>query len=355
MPPLEVPAALARLAGRHFLSTGDLTPAELHALLDFALAGKRAGRGAFGTPLAGRGVGLVFFNPSLRTRVSMTMATYGLGGQPVPLEIGAGTWDLEHEDGVVMNGAKAEHVKEAVPVLGQYVDALGVRCFPGLKDLAADRLDPVLRAFARHAPVPVINLESALYHPCQALADMLTIKERLGAFAGRKATLIWANHPKALPHAVPNSFALAALQCGLELTIAAPSEYLPDDGWMATLKDAAGAGGGKLSLTTDREAAYDGAQVIYAKSWASPRHYGDAAKEASLRASLGDWIVTEARMRRTRDGVFMHCLPVRRGVVVTDGVLDGPWSVVVEEAANRLHAQTALLAALMPRRQDGGA
>jgi N-acetylornithine carbamoyltransferase len=337
---------LAALKGRSFLSTSDLSPSELLSLIDLTIAGKKAGNSGFGAPLAGRGVGLVFFNPSLRTRASMTMAVAQLGGQPVPLEIGAGTWDLEHRTGIIMDGNKSEHVREAVPVLSQYVDGIGVRCFPAQKSLAEDRLDPILTAFAEHAQVPVINLESSMYHPCQALADMVTIREHLGGFTGRKITLIWANHPKALPHAVPNSFALAALQCGADLTIAAPAEYLPDDEFSNRLAQTASLSGASLRLTTDQDAAYDGAQVIYAKSWASTKYYGDAQRDLACRANYRHWQVTSELMQNTNDGIFMHCLPVRRNVVVADSVLDGPRSVVIQQAANRLAAQKALLASI---------
>jgi len=335
------------LKGRHFLSTGDLSGSEFDALLSLALAGKKAGRQAFGTPLAGRGVGLVFFNPSLRTRTSMIMATAQLGGQAVPLEIGAGTWNLEHQDGVTMDGAATEHVREAVPVLGRYVDAIGVRCFPALRDLAFDRTDPVLHAFARHSTVPVINLESSMHHPCQALADMMTIKEKLGDLKRRKVTLIWANHPKVLPHAVPNSFALAALQSGVDLTIAAPPAYLPDDQSVAALQQIAAVNGGQLRLTTERQSAYEGAEVIYAKSWASTRYYGQIEDDLNYRRGFVDWQVTAEWMRRTNNGMFMHCLPVRRNVVVEDAVLDSDRSVVIDQAENRLHAQKALLASIL--------
>ncbi len=350
MLPLELhrPAPLAFLKGRSFLSTGDMSGGEFRQLLDAALAAKQEKAGAnLGRPLAGKTVGLIFFNPSLRTRVSMTVAIQQLGGSAIPLEIGAGTWDLEHRDGVVMDGMKVEHVREAVPVLCQYVDALAVRCFPGLKSWEDDLLDPVLAAFAKHATVPVINLESAMYHPCQALADMMTIQETSpGGFRGRKVSLVWANHPKALPLAVPQSFALAAAQCGVDLTIAAPKEYMFGDDTLANWGETALAAGGSLQAVYDRAPAFDGAHVIYAKSWSSPKFYGKPELDLPLRAKYQHWQVVEEEMQRTDDGVFMHCLPVRRNVVVSDGVLDGPHSVVVRQAANRLHAQKALLAGI---------
>jgi len=334
------------LKGRSFLSTGDLTPAELDELLDAALRGKAEGRGAFGTPMAGKSAALVFFNPSLRTRVSMSVAITQLGGHVMPLEIGAGTWDLEHRDGVVMDGTKVEHVKEAVPVLCQYVDLIAVRCFPKLANYEEDKADAMVASFAKHATVPVVNLESAFYHPCQALADMMTIKERFGAVKGKKVVLSWAYHPKPLPHAVPNAFALAAAQCGADLTIAAPSEYQPDDAMLAALRAQATASGGSVRTTSDQQSAAEGAHVIYAKSWASRAFYGDATSDLACRQAYRSWRVDDELMQLTNDGVFMHCLPARRNVVVTDGVLDGQHSVVVQQAGNRLHAQKALLAGI---------
>jgi N-acetylornithine carbamoyltransferase len=175
---------------------------------------------------------------------------------------------------------------------------------------------------------------------------MVTIREKLGGFAKRKVTLIWANHPKILPHAVPSSFAMAALQCGVDLTIAAPPEYLPDPEWSAGLQAIAKESGGLLTQTSDQRQAYDGAQIIYAKSWASTAYYGDIERDLELRRRYQHWQVTSDLMDHTDQGLFMHCLPVRRNVVVADQVIDGPRSIVVEQAANRLAAQKALLASI---------
>src|SRR5262249_16992301 len=162
----------------------------------------------------------VFFNPSLRTRASMEVGIHELGGNPVTLNVGSGTWSLEYHDGVVMDGDKSEHIKEAARVLARYNAAIGVRAFPEMKDYAAEVADPVVKGFAAHSDVPVLNLESSRYHPFQALADAMTIREKLGGFSGQRVVLSWAYHPKPLPMAVPNSFALIAAQLGLDLTIA---------------------------------------------------------------------------------------------------------------------------------------
>src|SRR5690606_3484544 len=195
-------------------------------LIDRAVAAKQDRTGA--KPLAGRSVALVFFNPSLRTRASMQVGIYELGGNPVLLEPGGTSWTLEHREGVVMDGNKTEHLKEFVRVLERYVSAIGVRTFAALEDWEAERTDPVLNAFAEYASVPIINLESAMHHPCQSMADMMTIREKLGP-EKKKVLLTWAWHPKPLPMAVPNSFALAAAQFGHDLRIAQPKGYELDE------------------------------------------------------------------------------------------------------------------------------
>ncbi|HEV2707228.1 MAG TPA: N-acetylornithine carbamoyltransferase [Pyrinomonadaceae bacterium] len=331
---------------KNFLTTGDWTRAELEGLIEEALRLKR-GESRDARPLAGRSVALVFFNPSLRTRASMQVGVYELGGNAVVLEPGGTSWTLEHRAGVVMDGDKTEHVAEFVRVVGRYCAAIGVRTFAALKDWEEERRDPILRAFAEHAEVPLINLESAMHHPCQSLADMLTVREKLGA--GRKRLLLtWAWHPKPLPMAVPNSFALASAQMGHELVIAHPEGYELDEELMSEVRGAAEASGGSVSLTHDVAEAFDGAQAVYAKSWGSRRFYGDAARDISERARYrADWIVDEAKMRRTDSALFMHCLPVRRNCIVTDAVIDSHASVVIDEAENRLHAQKAVLTKLL--------
>ncbi len=287
-------------------------------------------------PLAGKSVALVFFNPSLRTRASMQVGIYELGGNAVVLEPGGTSWTLEHRAGAVMDSDKTEHVAEFVRVLERYCTAIGVRTFAALKDWQEERTDPILNAFARYASVPIINLESAMHHPCQSLADMLTIREKLGA--GRKrVVLTWAWHPKALPMAVPNSFALAAAQMGHDLVIAHPSGYDLDEELIESL-------GNRVEITSDIDAAFEGAEVIYAKSWGSKQFYGNTDQDIATRAQYrSKWIVDEEKMSRTNNGIFMHCLPVRRNVIVTDGVIDSPASVVIDEAENRLHVQKAVM------------
>ncbi len=330
---------------KHFLTTLDHPRDEMEQLITSALRFKEgAEQSKF---LAGRSVALVFFNPSLRTRASMQVGVYELGGNAVVLEPGGTSWTLEHRDGVVMDGDKTEHVAEFVRVLARYCGAIGVRTFAALKNWEEERTDPVLKAFARYSAVPIINLESAMHHPCQAMADMMTIREKLGA--GRKRVLLtWAWHPKALPMAVPNSFALAAAQMGHEVVIAHPPGYELDEELMKTVKAQAAAAVGTLEVTNDADAAFEGAEVIYAKSWGAKQFYGAPEREIAERAQYREkWIVDEQKMARTNGAIFMHCLPVRRNVIVTDGVIDSGASVVIDEAENRLHVQKAILANLL--------
>lgn len=336
---------------KHFLTTADWTRAELEDLIASAQRFKR--REDKSKPLLGRSMGLVFFNPSLRTRASMQVGVYELGGNTVVLEPGGTSWTLEHRDGVVMDGDKTEHVAEFVRVLGRYCAGLGVRTFAGLKDWNEERRDPVLEAFARYAEVPVINLESAMHHPCQATADMMTVREKLGS--GRKRVLLtWAWHPKPLPMAVPNSFALASAQMGHDLVIAHPPGYELDDELMREVETQSRESGGSLQVMHDAGAAFDGVEAVYAKSWGSKSFYGAPEKEIETRAPLREeWIVNEEKMWRTHGAIFMHCLPVRRNVIVTDEVIDSAQSVVIDEAENRLHVQKAIMQRLMQAAPEG--
>ncbi len=314
---------------------------ELNQLIDSALRFKSGAGNS--QPLAKKSVALVFFNPSLRTRASMQIGIYELGGNPVVLEPGGTSWTLEHREGVVMDGDKTEHVAEFVRVLGRYCTAIGVRTFAALKNWDEERTDPILNAFAKYSEVPIINLESAMHHPCQSLADMMTIREKLGS-ERKRVVLTWAWHPKPLPMAVPNSFALAAAQMGHDIVIAHPPGYELDEELLETVTQRSSAAGGGVQVTKNIDAAFDGAQVIYAKSWGAKQFYGSPEQDVAERAQYREkWIVDEQKMTRTNKAIFMHCLPVRRNVIVSDGVIDSPASVVIDEAENRLHVQKAIM------------
>jgi N-acetylornithine carbamoyltransferase len=235
--------------------------------------------------------------------------------------------------------------------LGQYAALLGIRCFPAMESWEGDMADALLKKIVALSPVPVVNLESADEHPCQALADMMTIKETLGGFTGRKLLVTWAYHPKALPHAVPRSALRAASRLGMEVTLAHPEEFPMEGALVRECQEQAALSGGSFQVTHDRVGAYDGQEIVYAKSWASLPYYGDWKKEQEMREQYRAWQVTEETMERTAEARFMHCLPVRRNVVVSDGVLDGPASIVTQQAANRQYGQMAVLSTLIKSRK----
>lgn len=283
---------------------------------------------------AGRAVVSLFFDPSLRTHTSMEVAAGRLGAHFVHLVAGQGTWSMEFGDGVVMNGSAQEHVKEAAPVLSSYADVLAVRAFP--KDHSRD--ERVISAFGNYASCPLINLESALAHPCQGLADQLTFQDLAGgSVRGRKICLSWAPHPRPLPQAVPLSVVRAAVLSGADLHLAAPEGFDLDEAELARAESLCRDTGARVTRTRDPDAAARGAMVVYAKGWGA----NERDSHAERVAQLGHWTVGADRMRDAF--AFMHCLPVRRNVIVTDEVLDGPKSRVVPQAANREHVQVAVL------------
>jgi N-acetylornithine carbamoyltransferase len=310
--------------------------------------------GAAGASFAGKILVMVFFNPSLRTRTSFEVAMARHGGHAVILEPGRGAWAIETRSGVVMDGEAVEHLIEAARVIGRYGEAVAVRAFPTADTWDEARLDQVVRGFAEHAGVPVINMESARRHPCQGLADALTLQERLGTQpSGRRFVLAWSWHPRPLPTAVPVSATLAAARLGMEVVVARPPGFDLDPDDMASIEATADRNGGSVMVSDDLDVAITGADAVYAKSWGSLEAFGAAKAESKLRSPHRGWRIDEERMSATRngEGIFLHCLPVRRNVVVTDGVLDGPWSRVTDQAENRLHVQRAVLESLLV---DGG-
>ena len=293
--------------------------------------------------LAGKILGLVFFNPSLRTLSSFQAGMSRLGGDSFVITPGQGTWQLETRLNAVMNGAAAEHIREGIPVLASYCDALGVRAFAEGKNLEQDLDERLFRMVDELCDKPLINLESAMNHPCQALADWRTLDE-LGIPQRSKFVLSFAYHPRALPLAVPAAALHMAAMRGMEVVVARPDGYALPPAIMEKAGAAARAAGGSVSETSDRAAALAGAAVVYAKEWGSTRHYGDADAEAAMRAGLADWCVREHWFAKARpDARLMHCLPVRRNVAVADEILDGPRAVVKREAFNRLVVQMAVL------------
>ncbi|UPT73644.1 MAG: N-acetylornithine carbamoyltransferase [Elusimicrobiota bacterium] len=325
---------------RHFTHLKDYTIDELNAIIDEAVVLKKA-PASRSSALAGRSLAFCFMNPSLRTQVSFSAGTASLGGNPIVLNMGSGgTWGMEALEGVVMDGTAAEHLKEAVPVLGRMCAAIGLRSFPAGKSWAEDKREDALSAFTKYSTVPVVNMESASGHPCQALADLMTIREKMNP-KKKNFLLSWAPHVKPLPMAVPNSSVEMASMAGMNVTIARPEGYDLDPEVMARVKKNCEANGTELNVTADPQTAFDGQHVVYGKSWGSLAEYGKPpSADPAFRAK---WTISSEKMRRTSDALFMHCLPVRRNLVVNDDVLDGPWSVVVDEAENRLHTAKAVL------------
>lgn len=292
----------------------------------------------------GRSIALLFFNPSLRTRTSMELAAAQLGAHATTLTPGQGTWGFAWDKGVVMEGTEAEHIQEAVGVLSRYYDALGVRVFASLSDYEQDRQERLLHTFVDAATVPVVNLESAFYHPCQALGDAGTLMSHFdGNVKGKQFVLTWTYHPKPLPMAVPNSALLTAARLGMNVTIARPEGYALDDQVMQQARSYAQQHGTSVTETENQAEAFEGAEVIYAKAWGGRLTYHDPVPESAVRQSYKPWRVTEAAMKTTREAAFMHCLPVRRNVVVDDAVIDGPQAIHLLQAEFRLHAQKAIL------------
>jgi N-acetylornithine carbamoyltransferase len=293
--------------------------------------------------LVGKILGLVFFNPSLRTLASFQVGMSRLGGDSFVITPGQGTWQLETRLNAVMNGAAAEHVREGIPVLASYCDALGVRAFADGKNLQNDLNETLFGMIDRLCDKPLINMESAMNHPCQALADWRTMDE-LRIPKRAKFVLSWVYHPKMLPLAVPSATLHMAAMRGMEVVVARPEGFALPPEIMAKARLAAAASGGSVSETSDRVSALAGANVLYAKEWGSPQHYGDAEADGRLRADLVDWCVNERWFAGALpDAKLMHCLPVRRNVAVADEVLDGPRAVVKREAFNRLAVQMAVL------------
>jgi N-acetylornithine carbamoyltransferase len=296
----------------------------------------------------GRRLAAVFMAPSLRTRTSLEAACGMLGVQPLISSPGAGSWALELREGAVMDGGAAEHLVDAVRVLARYADVLAVRHFASLTDREADAADPVLTAFAAHAGRPVINLESTRYHPLQGLADTATWLDRLGPdLRGVPLCLTWAPHPKALPLAVPHQVLLSAALVGMDVTVAHPEGFDLAPDVLARAGAVAAAAGGAVRVTGDRAAALGGARVVVAKSWSGWSGYGRREAESAARAGLSGWRVTEADMASTDGAGFMHCLPVRRNVVVDDAVLDGPSCWAFDEAELRLWTAAAALECIL--------
>ncbi len=329
---------------KHFLSTSDWSREDLESLLQ--LAGELK-QNPINSSLKGRSIALLFLNPSMRTRTSFDLGMQQLGGIAIVLQPGKDAWGLEFDAGTIMQGDAEEHIAEAAGVLSRYCDLIGLRAFPSFVDWSKDRQDNMIKSLARYSSVPVINMET-IVHPCQELAMMLTLKERMGHVAKRKMVLTWTWHPRPLNTAVANSALLMGTKFGMDVTLLCPQpEYLLDPQFMETAKDNAAISGGSLQISHDIESAYDGADFVYAKSWGALPYYGRPEEEYELRKKYRHFIVNEEKMALTNNGLFSHCLPLRRNVKATDGVMDAPYCLALDEAENRLHVQKALMMKLL--------
>lgn len=324
---------------RHFYTLSEFTKDEIDGFLDRAVFHKR---NRYLAALANKQFALLFLDPSLRTRCSFEVAIRQLGGGVTTLETGS-LWKLETAVGTKMDGDKSEHVKEAMGVLSRYFDGLGLRSFARGASKEDDLLDRTFVTFMDSAKIPVFNMESAVYHPCQAMGDLLTIRELLGGFSGRKITIHWAPHPLAVPMAVPNSILIASTLAGMDVTLAHPEGFELQRGIVDMAQELARRSGGSLRVVHDREEGARGAEIIYAKAWGGLSRYDDPEREAAARKANAHWIVDARVMELTKRAYFMHCLPVRRNVVVTDEVIDSSQSVIFRQAENRLHAEKAIL------------
>jgi N-acetylornithine carbamoyltransferase len=331
---------------RRFLDLADLERDEVLSLLELA---RHLERHPEPQALTGKILGLLFLNPSLRTLASFQAAMSRLGGGSFVISAGQGTWHLETRPGAVMNGAAAEHVREAIPVLASYCDALGIRAFSEYKNLQADLAEASFSAMAALTDKPLINLESAVNHPCQALADWKTLDD-LGVASHARFVLSWAWHPRALPLAVPAAAVHMAALRGMEVVVLRPQGFALPQEILQRARQAAALSGGSVRETDDREEALTGAHVVYAKEWGATACYGDTEGDLRLRSPLTDWCVRNSWFTRAaEDCRLMHCLPVRRNTAVADEVLDGPRSIVQREAYNRLTVQMAVLHRLLGR------
>lgn len=339
---------------RHFLTVTDHSQQELMRMIKTALKMKKSAvrKTLFRKTLTGKILSMFFFNPSLRTRLSFIAAMDKLGGLAVDLSSGSGGFPLEFEENAIMDKATSEHIKEAAGVVSRMSHAIAVRASDLITTSSASvkvpswdelKKDTVIQSFASYAQVPVINMESNVYHPCQGLGDAMTMMEKLGNPKGKKYVLTWVYHPKALPMAVTNSQLMSACDLGMQVTVAYPKGWDLDEEIISFAKDRAKLAGGCLTLSNSQKDAFKDAHIICAKSWGAIKHYGHWDKEEKLKQGLKQWIVDKQKMSLTNHAYFMHCLPLRRNVEVTDEVLDSSSSIVIDQAENRMWIQMAIL------------
>jgi len=313
---------------KQFLSVHDVK--DIEALVQKALAYKA---NPFQDKALGsnKRIGCLFLNPSMRTRLSTQIAAQNLGMEAIVFNVGAEGWALEFADGAVMNGTTVEHVKDAAPIMGNYFDILAIRTFPSLKNREEDYSENYIKQFVKYAGIPIVSLESATLHPLQSLTDVITIKETFLEQRRPKVVLTWAPHVKPLPQCVANSFAQWMTAWGeAEFVITHPEGYALDEQFTKG-----------ATITSDQNAALKDADYIYVKNWSSYEQYGQ------ILSTDQSWMLTAEKLKATNNAKVMHCLPVRRNVELSDEILDGPNSIVTQEAANRVWAAQAVLSAIL--------
>ena len=325
---------------KHFTTFKDLSTETIQTLVEAAIKIKN---GAPASNIAGKFMAMIFLNPSLRTRVSFESALHQFGGKAVTLQPGSDMWTMELEDGAKMNGTNVEHIKDSAPILSRYCNAIAMRSFSKGVIIEDDLKDFGINALKKYSTVPVISLESGTEHPCQALADMVTIKERLKNPAKKKFVLTWAPHIKPLPFAVPHSALFTGAYSGMDVTVAAPAGFALPTEFTDHAEKIANDLGGSISYTENQEEALKNADVIYAKAWGfTDERYGNVDAYKKFVESHGkSWMLNEKNYPAST--TFLHCLPVRRNVEVSDFVLDHKNSAIIDQAENRKWAQAAVL------------
>jgi len=329
---------------RHFISTKSWSKSELQEILDFSIKLKE---NPFQPILKNKSIAMIFFNPSLRTKTSFEIGINELSGTAVVIQPGKDAWPIEFAENVVMDGESEEHVKEVAQVLSSYCDCIAVRAFPKFESWEIDRTNHVIESFAKYASVPVVNMES-IEHPCQELAHVLTLQEHFGNLEGKDYLLTWTYHPKPLNTAVANSSLLIASKFGMNIRLLCPNEdYLLDERYLSSAKQFCRDNGKSFEVSHDINSAYKGANIVYAKSWGSLNYYGNPEAEIMIRKDYKHFIVDDKKMNLTNDGVFSHCLPLRRNIKATDSVMDSPSCIAIQEAENRKHVQKSLLSNIL--------
>jgi len=328
---------------KNFTSTIDWSQIELQKIIDMANQFKQ---GVTDDALKGKSIGLLFFNPSMRTRTSFELGAWQLGGHAVVLEPGKSAWPIEFEVGKTMDGLAEEHVIEVAKVLSRYCDMICVRAFPKFEDWQVDRQDLVIKAFAKYSSVPVINMET-ITHPCQELAHMQAIQSLVGKPKNKKYLLTWTYHPKPLNTAVANSSLLISTKFGMDVTLLCPTkDFVLDERYMQAATKQAEENDGSFTVTHDIDEAYADADIVYAKSWGALPYFGNWDEEKKIRDQYKHFIVDQQKMDKTNNAGFSHCLPLRRNIKATDQVMDSDYCFAIDEAENRLHVQKAMMSYL---------